>query len=74
MTFPELADIMRRELGQDAERILLLICRECAGESVYIPRSVQRPEIQPQDTPQSVQARYGVPRRTAYRWVTQWKR
>lgn len=74
VTFTELAEIIRRELGGEADRVLLVICRECAGENLYIPRRAVRPEIQPSDTPQAVATRHGVSRRTSYRWVTAWKR
>jgi hypothetical protein len=74
MTFGELTDLLRRELGTDAERVLTLLCQECAGESLYIPRRVQRPEILPHDTPQTLQARYRISRATAYNWVNGWRR
>ncbi|AHF05512.1 hypothetical protein MARPU_09565 [Marichromatium purpuratum 984] len=74
MTFAELAEILHRELGADADRVLTLICHECAGESLYIPRRARRPEILPHDTPQTLQARYQVSRATAYSWVNNWRR
>lgn len=74
MTFADLSEILRRELGADADRILTTICRECAGETLYVPRRAARPEVRPTDTPASLQARHGVSRRTAYSWVRDWQR
>jgi hypothetical protein len=74
MIFAELAELIRREIGAEVgDRLLLAICQECAGESLYIPRRTGRPELSDTDTPQSIQARYGVSRSTAYNWVSSWK-
>jgi hypothetical protein len=77
MRWAEFSEILRRELGELGElgeRVLSSVRRECPGESIHVPQRPARPEILPEDTPQTVQARYGVPRRTAYRWVTRWRR
>lgn len=73
MTFAELSEIVRRELGDQADQLLAIICREAAGEQVHIPRRPAPPQIEPGDTPAKVQARYGVSRRTAYNWVSRWR-
>lgn len=74
MNYAELSEIVRREAGVDiAARILAAICREAAGEYVYIPRRSGPPEILPGDTPAKLAIRYGVTKRTAYNWVARWK-
>lgn len=74
MTLAELAQILRRELGADvAARVVAIACREAAGERVFIPRRVGRPEVRPDDTAQSIQQRHGVSRASAYNWVNRWK-
>jgi len=74
MTFAELADIIISHAGADLGRkIADDICRQAAGESVYIPTRHQ-PAIKPNDTPATVQRRYGVSRRTAYNWVKRWRK
>lgn len=75
MTFADLTDILRREIGADlAARACAALCREAAGESVYVPRRMPgRPEIRSDDTSHALQVRYGVAPRTARRWVTRWK-
>lgn len=75
MTLDEVAVILERALGQDQARVALeAICREAAGESLYIPRRAARPEIRPSDTPQALQKKYGISRTTAYNWVNNWRR
>lgn len=74
MKFSDLADIIRRHAPAGAADLIEAICREAAGETLYIPRRPDRPEIRPADTPAQVQARHGVSRSTAYNWVTRWKR
>ena len=74
MRFADLAEILRRELGHDlAARACRILCREAAGESVYIPSRADPPEILPTDTPRRVAERYGVPRSTAHNWVNRWR-
>jgi hypothetical protein len=74
MTYADLLELLTREVGRDlATRIGTALCREAAGESLYIPRRCVAPVILPTDTAASLQARYGVPRRTAYNWVNRWK-
>lgn len=74
MRFAELAEILRRELGPDiGARACQIICRQAAGESVYIPSRSSEPEILPTDTPARIAERYGVPKRTAYNWVNRWR-
>ena len=75
MTFGELSEILRRELGADlATRACAALCREAAGESVYVPRRpTGRPEIAPGETARAVQARYAVSERTARNWVNRWR-
>lgn len=75
MRFAELADLITREIGADtADALIAVICRECAGESVYIPQRPGQPEIRPGDTPAVIARRHGVSRRTAYNWVTKHRR
>lgn len=74
MRFADLAEILRRELGADlAAKACRVLCREAAGESVYIPSREGPPEIRPTDTPKRVAERYGVHRETARNWVNRWK-
>jgi len=74
MKFADLADLIRRELPHEqAERLCRAICREAAGEQIYIPARHGEPEILPSDTPKTVQKRYGVSRQTAYNWVNKWR-
>lgn len=75
MRLAELADILDRELGADiSKRAVEAICREAAGETLYIPQRIGQPDIQSTDTPKTVAKRYGVSRRTAYTWVKKWRR
>lgn len=75
VTFADLAEILRRELGADqASRACAALCREAAGESCYIPRRPGRPEIREGDTAKAVQARYpSFSERTARNWVNRWR-
>ena len=74
MRFADLAEILRRELGPDlAAKACKIICREAAGESVYIPSRDGPPEILQTDTPKRVAERYGIPRSTAHNWVNRWR-
>jgi hypothetical protein len=74
MKYADLVEILTRELGPDlASRACAALRREAAGEDVAIPRRDTAPVILPGDTPKSVQTRYGVSRRTAYRWVDRWR-
>jgi hypothetical protein len=74
MRFAELQEILVREFGADiARRACAAICREASGEQVKIPRRDLPPEIRPDDTPKTLQARYQVSRSTAYNWVSQWR-
>ena len=75
MTFAELADIITARAGAEiGHQIAQDICRQAAGEYVYIPAKHGAPEILPTDTPRSVQRRYGVSRSTAYSWVKRWRK
>ena len=74
MKFSALAEILKRELGPDlGARACRILCREAAGESVYIPARAEPPEILPTDTPKRVQERYSVARSTAHNWVSRWR-
>lgn len=75
MRFTELSDIIRREVGEDmARRVCRAICRESAGEQVYIPRRAERPIPELSDTVSSLQKSHGVSRSTAYNWVSSWRK
>jgi hypothetical protein len=73
-------DDLRRRLEREPEgltpnRVVEIIQSGWAGEKVYIPSRTQlRPEIAPNDTPQTIQARYRVSRSTSYVWLRQWRR
>jgi hypothetical protein len=74
MTLAELADILRRDLGDDVTaRVVAVLCREASGERVHIPRRLGRPEIREDDTPNTIQQRHRVSRATAYNWVNRWR-
>lgn len=66
---------LEREPELTPEAVVTLIASEWGGERLYIPRRAkQRPEIQPTDTPQTIQRRHGVSRSTAYNWARSWRR
>lgn len=70
MTLTDLSNLLARELGpQTAARAVVALCREAAGERLYIPRHPAPPEILPSDTVSSIRARYSISRRTAYHWI-----
>lgn len=74
MKFSDLVEILERELGRDqARRAVDALCREAAGEEVYVPRRVGRPEIRVTDTAATVAVRYRISHRAARNWVTRWK-
>lgn len=74
MKLADLAEILGRELGPDlARRAVEALCREAAGETLYITRRLGRPEIAPDDTAATVQVRYRVSERTARNWVHRWR-
>jgi len=54
------------------QRVCEVLAEHYGGERVYIPRRCTSIEVKPTDTPQTLIAR-GVPRRTAYNWVTRWR-
>jgi hypothetical protein len=57
-----------------AEALCELIAQRLGGSRPYIRRRGVVPEVQPSDTPATIQRRYGVSRSTADRWVHSWKR
>lgn len=74
MRYADLVEILERELGHDlAVRGCAALCREAAGETLYIPRRVEPPAVAPTDTVRAVQVRYGVAERTARNWVNRWR-
>jgi len=74
MRFADLAEILRRVIGQEAaDKAIAALCSEASGEQVYIPSRHGRPKILPNDTPKTVQKRHNVSRSTAYNWVNRWR-
>jgi len=74
MRFPDLADIIKRELGESAaKRVLNAICRDAAGEQVYIPARPSDPELLPTDTVKTIRRRHAVSRSTAYNWINKYR-
>lgn len=75
MTLAELRELLVAEIGeQETERALAAMTKLCSGETIYIPRRAGAPEIGPEDTPATVQHRFGVSRATAYNWVSAYRR
>jgi hypothetical protein len=74
MRLPDFAGILIRILGDDeTRRVLDELCKEAAGENLYIPRRPAPPEVGETDTVQSVAKRHRVSVRTAYRWLGAWR-
>jgi hypothetical protein len=74
MRFCDLADILTRTLGDEAAaKACEAICREAAGETVYIPARPGAPQVSPTETPREIAIRYGVAIRTARNWVNRWR-
>jgi len=72
--FEDLADIVRREVGESlAIRILRALRRDAGGEQIYIPQKEPPPEVTPRDTVHGLRERHRISRSTAYNWVNRWK-
>lgn len=56
-----------------ARAVVAILAADYGGLRPYIGTRPPRPEILPTDTPQVVQQRYKVSRRTAYNWVNGWR-
>ena len=54
------------------QRVCELLAERYGGERVYIPRRCTFIEVKATDTPKTLIAQ-GVPRRTAYNWITRWR-
>lgn len=71
-------DDLHRELipivgKQKSTVVCKLIASRFGGDNVYIPQKFMLVEITHQDTPKTIQRRYGVSRSTANTWINQWK-
>lgn len=74
MRLPDFAGILIRILGDDeTRRVLAELCKEAAGENLYIPRRPGRPAVGATDTVQTVAKQHRVSVRTAYRWLGAWR-
>ena len=70
MNFSEISNLLSAEIGKDmAEKAIRAIRKFAPGETIYIPSRKPRPVVTEKDTPKSLIKR-GIPRRTAYKWVT----
>ena len=70
MNFSEISNLLQAEIGKDtAEKVISAIRKFAPGETIYIPSRKPRPVVTEKDTPKSLM-RKGIPRRTAYKWVT----
>jgi len=70
MTLDDLSEVFARELGAEtACRAMALLRRYAAGDRLYISRPQVRPEVHPNDTVETLLARYPISRRTAYYWI-----
>ena len=68
----DLLRLLEREPTLTPKRVCELIAHRWGGERIYIAKSAPS-EVKPTDTVQTLVAR-GVPKRTAYNWVTKCRR
>lgn len=76
MNSREFYSLIESELGQDAaSRLFQRLAHVAGGEVLYLPKRppVLSPVPDPRLTPREICARYGVSRKTAYRWAAKWR-
>lgn len=73
--FRELREILDQEPGLlTRDRVCELLAQHFGGTRPHIGKQWQEPDITHRDTPETILRRHSVSRRTAYNWVSGWKR
>ena len=70
----DLKRCLEREPKLTPDVVVQVIQREWRGQSVYVSARPPRPELEPTDTPQTIQRKFGVSRSTSYAWINAWRR
>jgi hypothetical protein len=75
VNFRQLMQIVEREIGSaESARVAEAICRDAAGERIYIPERPGPPIIAAGASPVEVARQFGVHRNTASAWVRRYSR